>query len=69
MSIKRSYALFTLATLTLSTGCSPTSPPSIRPLPPADVMQPPEVVDFLTPMEGLLKCSASPPPPSGRPSN
>lgn len=65
MACKPSLRLSILAMLVLLAGCSSTKPVCVISEPPADIMQPPVVVDFLTPLQSLILEQQ----PKGKPSN
>ena len=61
MPFNNASRLLTLATLLTLAACSNTNPPNCAlPEPPADMMQPPEVTDFLSPLATFLRLAAQP---------
>ena len=64
MPFRNASKPLTLATLLTLAACSGTN--CNLPAPPADVMQPPEVTDFLTPISDYLGLE---PPQNGKPAN
>ncbi len=64
MPFRNASRTLTLATLTTLAACSSTN--CNLPEPPADVMQPPAVTDFLTPLSTFLGLE---PQPNGKPAN
>ena len=67
MPYKTAFKILTLATLITLAACCGMNQPGVNLLePPADMMQSPQVTDFLTPISNYLSLE---PPPSDKPAN
>lgn len=66
MPFRNASKTLALATLITLAACSSTKPGCNLPEPPADMMQPPEVTDFLTPLSEFLGLQ---PPAKDKPAN